>query len=125
MAEQQKQAEELLKFREETERLTRTASVAEQFNKFGLNQKWAKFFPGDTEPTDEAIRTFATEYELGEVSAPAAPENKPFAPVKPGGSPSAAMVTYEDYQKILKENPNEAFQMVADGRVEGLASTLD
>jgi TolA-binding protein len=130
LKEYQKEVDELRSFRAAAEAQERLAKA----QALGLKEGQAKYFlkAHDGEVTPEAVQQFLRE--IG--AAPPAEETTPvaetdattpeftipsFSPVSLGGTPPAkARLTYEQYQKLLREDPQAAFKAVAERRVDDL-----
>lgn len=142
-----KDLETLQAFKAEVEASQRQATVAQVFGEVGLSEKHAALFArlnpeGDV--TVEAVRAFATEFELpvkaaGEVPAPdttpivesgqivdlqSGEVTKPdvpagFAPVQTAGTPNAGVITSPDEaMKLYTSNRDEYLRLREAGRIQ-------
>lgn len=118
------QLNELAAFKASIEEKQRDEVLTVTFKEVGLNEKHAALFKKlnpEAEITADAVRAFASEYELPTVSGdvvtpPEAPAPTGIRPVVTGSSaPDLGTVTIEDAAKLP---PEEASRLLAAGRVE-------
>lgn len=119
--------EELRSFRQQYQAEQREKAAAAEFEKLGLTAKQAKLYAKlnpDEDITEQAVVSFARDYGFIAEETPDPKNEADFKPVAiAGASPVKGTVSYEEYQAMLKTNPQAALQAVADGRVDGLMRT--
>lgn len=132
--ERKAEAEELAQlraYRAEAETQTRRASIAQAFSSLGLPEAYAELYPGEAEPTVEAIQGFALKY--GWVQPQAKDEEEVAAPTFPtfspthvqGVSPAQSMIDQATFQRLVTENPAAAAKALKEGRVKDEAAVPD
>jgi len=107
----------------ELESRSRHQEVAGALAALGLKQKWAKFFPADTEVTPEAIRSWAVSEEFLAAEGneePAPEETKGFTPtvISDGITPAARQFTRQEFEAGMRENPVKWQALAETGRVK-------
>lgn len=125
-------AEKRLAELEEADKLraaeTRRVELKLALTSAGLPESFASVVPADVEPTKDAVTSFAVS--IGYIQAPApdayapapvAPAaNAGFVPLTAGGHGVPDRVSYEEFQTLLRTNPQKAEQLYESGRVDGL-----
>lgn len=121
--ESKKELEELRAFKSDYERRERAQSATQAFSKLGLNEKHAELFVKlnpEAELTEEAVKTFATEYGLPvteqATTDETTPEEAPFAPADVGSS-GEGYISRQQLDEMYKSNPQRAIGMLRSGRV--------
>lgn len=121
--------EDLAKFKTEYESNEKAKVAAKIFTDLGLPEAQAKAFirlNPDAEATADAVKVYAREYGL--VTADAEVEEEvvetTFRPISTGGTSTVkGTMKHEEYEDLMRTNPQAALQAVAENRVQGLMST--
>lgn len=121
----EKELTELRDFKSSIEGERKEATIKSAFEEVGLNPKHAALFSRvhEGEVTVDAVKAFASEYELptteGAAVEPPVKEEPGFRPVVTGTPTGAAKLSAEDIKKMLSSGEIEAVNKAyAEGRVE-------
>jgi len=112
------EAEALRPFKEEAQ----TSKLREAFTQAGLAPRHADLFRKvnpDTEPTAEAIKSFAEEYSLAP-PAPVEEETQPKVPSfepPPSGQAPTGTYTQKEFEEVMRVDPAKGRALAAAGRV--------
>lgn len=118
----EKELAELRTFKEQYDKQQREVSVQQAFKDAELNPAHAKLFlalnPDVTEVTADAVKKFAAENALTTVSGDEVEEPvQGFEPPPAGNPPLSGKMSWEDFQKVQREDPIRARKLYEQGRV--------
>lgn len=122
----EKELEELRAYKAERDTADRHQGVSQAFTSLGLNPKHAKFFPKDTEVTEDAVRAWAVAedflVENPDQPTPEAP-TPGFTPtvISEGQALGARFYTFEEYEEVRRQDPAKADQLRRAGRVQAVS----
>ncbi len=120
----EKEVTELREFRDKIVTEQREVSLDSIFKDVGLNPKHKTLFSKlnpEAEITPEAVKNFASEYELptvmGEAIEGVTPAATGFNPIQAGGSGDLKIYSREEFDELIYTNPTLAGKLMEEGRV--------
>ena len=117
--------EALRAYKLERDEAERKGALKDVFTAVGLKEAQISLYPADAEPTEAAIRTWATQYELvptgtdtNSVPAPA-PAPQGFSPVVTGAGPTPrGKLTRDEWLQVTAKDPARGRQLLESGQVD-------